>query len=68
MLVEKDVIVERPVERETIVETGGGGGAALIAGVLVALLLAVLFFWIFNGGHGAPSSVTIEAPKITTTP
>jgi|GraSoiStandDraft_4_1057263.scaffolds.fasta_scaffold3937937_1 hypothetical protein len=68
MLVEKETIVERPVERETVVETGGGGGAALIGGVLVALLLAVLFFWIFNGGHGGPGSVTIEAPKITTTP
>lgn len=68
MVVERETIVERPVERETIVETGGGGGAALIAGVLVAILLAVLFFWIFNGGHVGTSSVTIETPKITTTP
>lgn len=67
MVVERETIVERPVERETVVETGGGG-AALLGGALVAILLAVLFFWIFSGGHSGPGSVTIEAPKITTTP
>ena len=45
MVVERETIIERPVELETIVERtsepvvveDGGGGAALIAGILVTL-------------------------------
>jgi hypothetical protein len=66
-VVEKETVVERPVERETIVQGDGGSGAALLGGILIAIILAVVFFWIFAGGTGGNSSVSIEVPKLDTT-
>ena len=61
MVVERERIIERPVEKETVVEADGGGGAtALLAGVLIAALLGILFFWIFTGNR--TPTIDIEVP------
>jgi len=63
MVVERETIVERPVERETVVTGGGGGGAALLGGIVIAAILALLFFWIFNGDRNG--TVKVELPAVT---
>lgn len=70
MAIEREVIVERPVERETVVETGGGGGSGLIAGIVAAILVALLAFWVFGGAltGGDGGSVTVDVPKVTVNP
>jgi hypothetical protein len=67
MAIEREVIVERPVERETIVTDSGGGGAGIIGGIIGVALVALLLFWFFGGAFtgDAGNSVTVDLPNVT---
>jgi type IV secretory pathway TrbD component len=70
MPVERETIVERPVERQTVV-TSGGNPFGVVAGVIAIVLLIALLLWFFGGfglggGDGA-NSVSVDLPNVTVT-
>ncbi|MAS03498.1 MAG: hypothetical protein CL534_02185 [Ahrensia sp.] len=68
MVVERETVVERPVERETVVTSGGGGSAGIVGGIIAAVLVVGVLFWIFGGSiTGGDKSVSIEVPDVTVT-
>lgn len=68
MPVEKETIIERPVEHETIV-ADGGGGLGPIAGIIAAVVVVLLAIWLFSGGLGnGGKEVSVDLPKVTVSP
>jgi hypothetical protein len=57
MAVERETIIERPIEKGTVIERASepvvaeeSGAPWLIIGAVFAIALAVILFWIFSGG------------------
>ncbi|HWT30728.1 MAG TPA: hypothetical protein VN240_06840 [Propylenella sp.] len=65
-VIEREVVVQEPVERETVVETGGGG-AGMVLGILAVILIALAVFWFLGGafGGGESASVSVDLPSVS---
>jgi len=67
MVVERETVVERPVERQTVV-TSGGGSAGIIGGIIAAVVVIAVLFWAFGGSiTGGEKSVSIDVPDVKVT-
>lgn len=70
MPVERETIVERPVERETVVTGDSGNPLGPIIGIVAAVLIVVLLFWFFGGmfsSGGDGGAVNVDLPNVTVT-
>jgi hypothetical protein len=69
MPIEKETIVERPVQHETVV-ADSGGGLGPIAGIIAAVVVVLFAIWLFSGGLGnnGDKSVSVDLPKVTVSP
>lgn len=70
MSIERETIVTRPVERETIVTSNGSSSGGVIAAIVGAVVLVLIVLWMLNGGlnfgrSGSASTVDVNLPKVT---
>lgn len=69
MPIERETIVERPVERETIVTDRGSNGTGLIVGIAAAVILVLLAFWMLGGlAGGGGGQVNVDLPEVSVSP
>ncbi|RUT31095.1 hypothetical protein EMQ25_09470 [Arsenicitalea aurantiaca] len=66
MAIERETVVERPVERETVVTGGSPFGA--IGAIIAVILLVVLALWLFGGVFNGGESVSVDLPTVTVDP
>jgi type IV secretory pathway TrbD component len=62
MALERESIVDRPVEREAVVMTGADP-FAIVAGIIVTILLVSLLLWSMDNVGEDP--VSLDLPQVT---
>lgn len=76
-MVEREVVRERPAEREVVVDDrpprGGGGGGGLIAAIVGVILVLIIGWFLLNAlgimgeaadNAGDSGEVNVEAPEV----
>ena len=65
MSIERETIIERPVQHETVVTDTRGSGNGVVFAVLAAVVLVLLALWLFSTVTGGGS---VDLPTVSVTP